>query len=61
MLPDQPWQVKLVFSRDKHEIIELPATLSTRRAYLHIREHYPPCAVHILRRPAWRRGPTAKC
>jgi len=46
------WQIKLVFSRHKTTVIELPPTLSTRRVWQHVRTHYPQCAIHELRRPS---------
>lgn len=42
----QPWKLRLVFSRDHDEVIELPGALSTRSVWQHVRETYYP------RRPA---------
>lgn len=48
----QPWQIRLVFSRDHEEMIELPATMNTRSVWQHIRQtYYPRCpAIHVLAR-----------
>jgi len=48
----QLWRLRLIFSRDHTEEIELPAAMSPRAVWRHVGQMYRPSrpAIHILSR-----------